>query len=173
MRKQNFTILLVEDSEDDLLLIKRAFKKLQTTNPVHAVPGGNEAIAYLQGKGIYADRKRYAYPSFIITDLKMALGDGMGVLAHLKENPDWAIIPTAVFSASRDLDDIKSCYRLGASSYHIKPVAQADLEKLIQTLYEYWCQCEVPAVDETGKQIETDSVGKLSHRYREPRNPGS
>jgi CheY-like chemotaxis protein len=71
------------------------------------------------GEGKFSNRTEFAYPTFIMTDLKMPSADGFAVLEFLKGNPEWAVIPTIVFSASSDLDDIKKAYMLGASSYHI------------------------------------------------------
>ncbi|MEY2427956.1 MAG: hypothetical protein QOJ40_841, partial [Verrucomicrobiota bacterium] len=39
-------ILLADDLEDDVLLIRRAFKKGNINNPVHVVRDGEEAISY-------------------------------------------------------------------------------------------------------------------------------
>lgn len=165
MRTKHFTILVIEDNPDDLLLLLRAWHRVGVTNPIHTVTSGQEAIAYLKGEGKYSDRRIYHYPSFITTDLKMPMGDGLSVLEHLKQNPEWAVIPTAVLTASGDLDDIRKSYRLGASSYHIKPAVFADLQQLIKTLYEYWLTCEVPEVDDSGKQLPTKGGGKLGERF--------
>ena len=39
-------ILLAEDRDDDVLLIRRAFVKGNVLNPLHVVRDGEEAIAY-------------------------------------------------------------------------------------------------------------------------------
>src|SRR5882672_5382460 len=44
-------ILLVEDQPNDYLLIRRAFDKGQILNPLFVVTSGEEAVAYLSGKG--------------------------------------------------------------------------------------------------------------------------
>jgi len=165
MKKFHATILVVDDDEDDQTFILRAFRKIGVTDPIHAVSGGNEAIAYMKGEGKYADRTKFAYPTFILTDLKMPNGDGFAVLYFLKSHPDWAVIPTVVFSASADLDDIKKSYLLGASSYHVKPHDPGRLHEQLAVLYAYWITCEVPEVDSTGKQLPTNSAGKLGERF--------
>ncbi len=167
MKKFHATILIVEDDENDQFFITQAFRKVGVADPVHAVNNGEEAIAYMMGQGKYSDRQAFAYPTFIITDLKMPRGDGFAVLEFLKRNPQWAIIPTVVFSSSQDLDDIKKSYMLGASSYHIKPQAPEELHKLISVLHAYWLTCEVPEVDSTGKQLKTPSEGKLGERFEQ------
>jgi CheY-like chemotaxis protein len=170
MKKYNGTILVIEDNLGDQRLIQTAFEKLEIQAPLHCLNDGAVAIAYMMGEGVYADRKKYAYPTFIMTDLKMRT-DGFAVLEFLKGNPEWSVIPTVVFSASTDLDDIKKSYMLGASSYHVKPHTFDALVAQIKVLHEYWMTCEVPAVDLTGKQLETESEGKLGERFSQPLTP--
>ena len=101
-------------------------------------------------------------------DLKRPEADGFAVLEHLKNNPEWAVIPTVVLTASQDLDDIKKAYMLGASSYHVKPTSFEGLQKQLKVLHEYWMTCEVPEVDSAGRQLRTDSKGKLGERFNQP-----
>jgi CheY-like chemotaxis protein len=93
---------------------------------------------------------------------------GFAVLEHLKKNPEWAVIPTVVLTSSCDLDDIKKAYMLGASSYHIKPQTLADLRVQLKVLHDYWMTCEVPQVDSSGRQLRTNSKGKLGERFLQP-----
>lgn len=168
MKKYYSTILVVDDDSNDLILIERAFRAIGVTDPIHTVQGGLEAIAYMMGEGKYADRSNYSYPTFITTDLKMPGADGFAVLEHLKKNPEWAIVPTVVLTSSRDLDDIKKAYMLGASSYHVKPSSPEALRQQLKVLHDYWMTCEVPQVDSSGRQLETDSKGKLGERFPQP-----
>src|SRR5215471_10234152 len=70
------TILLVEDSENDLILMRYALEKAGVSNPVVEVRDGEAAIEYLSGNGAYADREQHPLPCLIITDLKMPRVDG-------------------------------------------------------------------------------------------------
>jgi DNA-binding response OmpR family regulator len=119
------------------------------------------------GEGKFADRGVYAYPTFVTIDLKMPGKDGFAVLEYLKKNPAWAIIPTVILTSSHDLDDIKRAYRLGASSYHVKPISIDALCQQLKVLHDYWMTCEVPEVDIDGHQLATYSKGKLGERYAE------
>src|SRR6185436_4838404 len=150
MKKYFATILVVEDDKNDHFLIERALRAAGVLGPIHVVGDGAEAIAYFMGEGKFADRQTYAYPTFVMTDLKMPKVDGFAVLEFLKGNPEWAIIPTVVFTASADRDDIKKAYMLGASSYHVKPQDPEALRELLGKLNAYWLTCEVPEVDSTG-----------------------
>jgi len=167
-RRQQFTVLIVEDEPDDQRLIEMAFRRAGASGPIHIVGDGLEAIAYMEGAGKYSDRATYQYPSFIITDLKMPRADGFAVLDFLKSNPEWAIIPTIVLTASSDPDDIRTSYMLGASSYHIKPAMFDEITTQIKILYDYWRTCEIPEVDTSGKQVRTDAQGKLGERFPQP-----
>ena len=142
-----------------------AFRQNGVTHGIQCLSGGQEAIAYLKGDRKYSDRTRFPYPSFIMTDLKMPAGDGFSVLEHLKSVPEWAIIPTIVFSASTDADDIKKSYTLGASSYLEKPRDFTALRRVLKLVYSYWLECRVPQVDVTGKRVKTDSKRKLGERF--------
>lgn len=168
MKNYHSTILIVDDDPNDLILIESAFRENGVKDPIQAVSGGQEAIAYMMGEGKYSDRSKYAYPTFITIDLKMPGADGLAVLEHLKNHPAWGIIPTVILTASTDLDDIKKAYLLGASSYHVKPNSHEALRKLLKVLHDYWMTCEVPAVDSTGHQLPTNSQGKLGERFAQP-----
>ena len=168
MKKYHATIMIVDDDINDLILIERAFRDIGVKDPIHTINGGGEAIAYMMGEGKYSDRNVYAYPTFITTDLKMPGVDGFAVLEHLKDNPAWSVIPTVVLTSSRDLDDIKKAYMLGASSYHVKPGTPEGLRQQLKVLHDYWLTCEVPEVDRNGRQLHTDSKGKLGERFAQP-----
>lgn len=173
MKKLHPTILVIDDSEDDLFLIKNALTKTGVTDPIHLLRDGLEAIEYMMGEGKFGDRRKYAYPTFILTDLKMPGKDGFAVLEFLKQNPEWAVIPTIVFSGSADLDDIKKAYMLGASSYHVKPRTHGALMHQMLVLHAYWMTCEVPEVDSSGRQLRTNSSGKLGERFPQAGDHGA
>ena len=173
MKKLHPTILVVDDNPDDQLLIKHTLKKIGVTDPIHVLSDGAEAIEYMMGEGKFSDRSKYSYPTFIITDLKMPRRDGFAVLEFLKTNPEWAVIPTIVFSASADLDDIKKAFMLGASSYHVKPRTHGALMHQMLVLHAYWMTCEVPEVDATGRQLRTESEGKLGERFPQVGDDGA
>lgn len=165
MKRTSPTILLVDDDSNDLIFIKSAFQAVGAAAGIQTATSGNEAVAYLSGEGKFSDRSVYAYPDFVITDLKMPNGDGFAVLEHFKQNPDWAVTPTIVLSGSQDNDDIKKAYLLGASAYHVKPSSPLALRALVKALHDYWLMCEVPEVDRSGKQLETSGTHKLGERF--------
>ena len=138
MQDSNYTILLVEDEENDALLLQMAFKKNKILNPVQWVRDGLEAIAYLNGAGIYADRRLYPFPEVLLLDLKMPRITGLELLAWIRDHPNFRVIPTIIMTSSQQDLDIENAYSLGANTYMIKPTAFDELARMVKTAHEYW-----------------------------------
>lgn len=172
MERATDMILFVDDSPDDRLLIERAFRKAGAHSSIVALSDVHEAVQYLKGAGKYGDRSRHPYPNFIMTDLKMPGADGFDLLSWLHAHPRMCIIPTIVFSASRDPDDVQRAYALGASSYHVKPSDQLALQAQVKIMHDYWRTCLVPEVDSNGHRVLTNPFGKLGERFAALPFPG-
>ena len=137
-------ILLVEDDPNDVFFVQDAIEKSARGHKLYAVKDGDEAIAYLQGRGAYANREAYPVPNIILTDLKMPEMDGFEFLQWLKEHPECGMIPAIVFSSSRQDADVRKAHRLGANAYIMKPTSLAELVDVLRTTYEFWSHCERP-----------------------------
>lgn len=115
-------ILLVDDQEPDVVLIKRAFKKSGLDYPVLSVPGGLEALAYLNGDPPYQDRTRYPLPLLVLLDVRMPLMDGFEVLRWIRHNPVLAALPVIMLTGSDEHGQEKKAHELGATSFFVKSV---------------------------------------------------
>ena len=140
MDLSGYSILLVEDSSDDILLIRRAFRQANVGNPIRIVQNGDDAVAYLAGMGDYCDRSQYPLPALILLDLKLPRRHGLEVLEWLQQQPGLRRIPVLVLTSSQENQDVDRAYDLGANSYLIKPVRFEDLNKMVQVLESYWLQ---------------------------------
>ena len=96
-------------------------------NPLQIVRNGEEAVSYLDGKGVYADRLVYPLPNLLLLDLKMPRLNGFQVLEWLKTKPDLGALPVAV--------DVTRAFKLGADSYLIKPPNAEALLAPVQRLH--------------------------------------
>ena len=132
------TILLVEDSLKDVLLIQRAIRKAGIGNPLQVVNDGDAAVSYLAGEGLYGDRTRFPLPVLMLLDLKLPRRSGAEVLAWLRQQPGLKRIPVVVLTASRESVDVDHIYDLGVNAYVVKPVAFSDLVEIIKTLNLQW-----------------------------------
>ena len=138
MNDSDYTILLVEDEENDATLVKMAFKKNNILNPVQWAKDGLDAIAYLNGEGVYANRKLYPFPEVLILDVKMPRMSGLELLAWVREHPEFRVIPTIIMTSSRQDPDIEKAYNLGANTYMIKPSSFEELAKMVSLAHDYW-----------------------------------
>jgi CheY-like chemotaxis protein len=138
------TILLVEDSSTDVLLIKRALARLGVINPTQTIADGEEALQYLAGLGRFGDRQRYPLPALVLLDLKLPRQSGLDVLGWLKQQPGLKRTPVVVLTSSAESQDVARAYDLGANSYLVKPVAFDDLQRLLQSVDGYWMRTNYP-----------------------------
>lgn len=110
------TVLIVDDLPDSTRLL---------TNTLESA-GYRVVIANSGSEGILMARR--LNPDAITLDIMMPGMDGWRVLQEMKSDPELAKIPVIVVSI---VDNKPLAYRLGASSYLVKPVAP---ENLLQTL---------------------------------------
>jgi CheY-like chemotaxis protein len=132
------SILIVDDSSDDVLLLKRAFKKAGVANPIQSLKSGREAIAYLRGLAPFDDRNKHPLPSVILLDLQMPDGDGFEVLQWIRNKFPSGGLLVVVLTRIEELRKINRAYALGANSFLTKPGSAAELEELIRIFSGYW-----------------------------------
>lgn len=132
------TILVAEDNDDHVLLIKRAFQHACFLNPLRFVPDGAEAVAYLNGDGKYADRSEYPMPGLLLLDLKMPNKDGFEVMEWIRAQPALRALRVVVLTTSDRVFDVQRAYQLGASSFLVKPVDFRDFVQLGPALKGFW-----------------------------------
>ncbi|RMG67690.1 MAG: response regulator [Nitrospirae bacterium] len=135
---QKKPILLVEDDQNDVMLIKRAFNKCGLINPVYSVSNGEEAVKYLEARPPYDDRGTYPLPVLILLDLKMPRMNGFEFLKWIRSHPDFKKMIVVVLTSSKESPDVNRAYELGANSYLVKPVQFSDLMNLVKELHLYW-----------------------------------
>ena len=133
-------ILLVEDNEDDIFLMKRALKSAGVTNPLHIVEDGQEAIDYFSGVGRFADREKHPLPAVVFLDLKLPMRSGHEVLEWIRQREQFASIAVIVLTSSNEPSDLQKCYALGANSYLVKPPTPEGLVELAEAFKWYWLE---------------------------------
>lgn len=123
-------ILLVEDTEDDIELTRRALKQNRLTNPLIVARDGQEALDYLLGDG--------ELPAIILLDLQLPKIGGLDVLRRLKAEPRTRLIPIIILTSSREERDVVEGYSNGANSYIRKPVDFSQFTEAVRQLGLYW-----------------------------------
>ena len=147
-------ILLAEDSESDVLLLKRAFDQMGIHVLLYSVRDGAEAIAYLEGQGKYEQRAEFPLPDLLLLDLKMPLANGFEVIQWVRAQPRLSPLRIVVLTTSDQVGDIDRAHRLGANSFLVKPVSFSEFRETVQTLAHYWLD-----------------LSRTPHASRPPRKP--
>ena len=132
------TILLVEDQEDDIFVITHAFERGCIENPLRVVRDGEEAIAYLNGDGIFADRGEFPIPGLVLMDLELPRLNGFDVLRWIRQQPHLSALRVIVLTASTNIRDVNLAYQLGANSFLVKSEDFQQLVALGRTLSTFW-----------------------------------
>ena len=129
------SILLVEDSEDDVFMMQRAFRKANIPNALHCVTNGEEAIDYLEGRGVFADRAKYPLPMIVFLDLNLPKKSGYEVLEHVRQHLVLKKLTIYILSASTRPADVEKAALLGANAYFIKPTRIEKLQELVESWF--------------------------------------
>jgi len=127
------TILLVDDSPDDVALTLRAFRTNNITNKVDVAPDGEEALKYMLREG-----ERRPKPVLILLDINLPKVNGLEVLRRIRADERTRHLPVVMLSTSSEDRDIVESYDLGANSYVRKPVVFNEFVDAVKVLGLYW-----------------------------------
>ena len=148
-------ILIAEDREDDILLIRRSLEKAHVFNPIQVVRNGDKAIAYLKGEAEFADRDKYPLPALVLLDLKMPHTDGFQVLSWIRQQPTLKGLRVIVLTSSEDIRDVNKAYELGANSFLVKPMEFDNFIAMSRYLNDYWLRKDqAPSLSRPPDQTE-------------------
>lgn len=129
-------ILIADDDDNDVLLMRRAFQEARVINPIEVVSTGEEAIRYLGGEGIYKDRERYPFPILFVLNLQMPRKNGTEVLAWLQTQNNLPTLRIIIASGSTDPRQLQQAIHLGAQWFLHKPPEHENLLKILREMKE-------------------------------------
>jgi CheY-like chemotaxis protein len=127
-------ILLAEDSEGDIRLIKESLKDVKLKNRLFVVNTGVEAMDFLFMRGDYINSSR---PDLIILDLNLPQKDGREVLAEIKADDSLKRIPVVILISSSE-KDILQTYNLHANCYIVKPLDLNQFFNVVKSIENFW-----------------------------------
>ena len=115
------TILVVDDTPDNLTLVSNLLKK---DYRVRVAISGEKAL-----KIAFSETP----PDLILLDVMMPVMDGYEVCQQLRSNPLTAHIPVIFLTAKSEVEDERKGLSLGASDYITKPISPPILEARVKT----------------------------------------
>lgn len=136
MKAELRTILIVDDSPNDIELTISALSEKNLANEIVVAEDGVEALDYLYKRGKFANKT--GNPAVILLDIKMPRMNGIEVLKHIRSNPEFKLIPVIMVTSSLEERDLVESYKLGANSYVVKPVDIVQFIDAIKVLGQYW-----------------------------------
>jgi CheY-like chemotaxis protein len=139
-------ILVVDDNDDDILLLRESFAEIPGISVVSSVSDGEEAIAFLRRNGEFAAAPR---PGLVLLDINMPKKNGLEVLAEMKQDPELRTIPVVILTTSTRDADVQTAYTCGASSFIKKPVSFDRLKFVAVHFARYWTTvAQIPKSDD-------------------------
>ena len=158
------SILLVEDDETDVILLRRAFKDAELQNPLHVARDGQEAIDFLARPWLPPEDR---LPALILLDLKMPRRTGFEVLAWMRELPVLSTVPVIVFSSSANRRDIEQAYAQGANAFMVKPPSLGERLELARFIKQWLRFNQAPLACTEGYQAAQNAhADEDFHRRR-------
>jgi CheY-like chemotaxis protein len=131
--ESTFTILIVDDDEGHVELVRRNLSRIALGNPMIALHDGARALDYIFRRADFLHRSDESL--LILLDINMPGGiDGVEVLRQIKADHQTSKTPVIMLSTTDDPREIALCYELGCSVYITKPVDPIQFIEAIKRL---------------------------------------
>jgi CheY-like chemotaxis protein len=122
------SILLVEDSPNDVLITEEALRHGRRARSLRVVWDGEAALDFLHRRGKYADERR---PDLVLLDLNVPKVHGLDVLEEIRRTPELASVPVVALTSSNAEHDVVRAYDAHVNAYVTKPL---DLDEFINAI---------------------------------------
>lgn len=126
MQPERFRILLVEDNDGDVYLMRKALESAALNVELIVIDDGAEALTYARSEGKYSGAAR---PDAAVLDLNLPKADGTEVLEALRRNERFSEVPVVVLTSSASPAERLNMERLGVQHFFTKP---PDLKDFLQ-----------------------------------------
>jgi CheY-like chemotaxis protein len=131
-------ILLVEDDKIDVMNVRRAFERVNITNPLFVASNGLEALELLRGGTIPSSNR------LVLLDINMPKMNGIEFLRELRADAELHSTCVVVLTTSNEERDRVDAYKLNVAGYLLKPVTFGSFVEVMATLNKYWTLMELP-----------------------------
>jgi len=128
-------VLLVEDNEGDILLIKEAFEDAKIHINISVVKDGKEAMDFVNKANKYVDAET---PDLLLLDINLPKRNGHEVLQYIKQKEQLKHIPVVILTTSSADKDINLSYNNYVNCYITKPVDVNDFLSIVSTIENFW-----------------------------------
>lgn len=138
--KDAIEVVLVDNSPADQEIARRVFGSRANACRLRILSDGQQALTYLDANLNDAAFGEKELPDLILMDINMPRLSGLEVLRVIRADKSPRHIPVLMLTTSSLASDIKDSYRLGCSSYILKPIGVLEFSSLLAQLLHYWTQ---------------------------------
>lgn len=137
MNKQG-PVIVIEDDEDDQLVLREIFSKLNYKNEIVFFKDGNDALEYLN--------KTEIVPFLILSDINMPKVNGFELRQKINTNFQLHIkcIPYLFYTTNANKQSVIEAYAMSVQGFFVKPDSYPKFENSIRKIMEYWNECIAP-----------------------------
>lgn len=125
-------ILIAEDDFDDAEVILESFEKHPLFSKIEIVKNGKELLNYLENSAVL--------PDLILTDLNMPIINGLELLKHICQHPEFKKITTFAYSTSSSSIYKAKCIEFGAQAFLTKPTEISGYDEIPQKIIQVLLQ---------------------------------
>jgi CheY-like chemotaxis protein len=137
-------ILLIEDNDDHVELIRQTLEDRRVANSIVHFDNAEDALSYLNREGKHS---KASQPGMVLLDLNLPGMSGHDLLKEIKENDQLKSIPVVILTTSAGENDRVEAYRHYVNSYLVKPINADQFERMVSDLGLYWGLWNKPEKD--------------------------
>jgi DNA-binding response OmpR family regulator len=128
-------ILLVDDDQDDCTLFDIAVERTGLNICLQTVTDGDQAIDYLEGRGVYADRLGHPVPDLVVLDGGTGLAGGFDFLEWRRATAAFSSLPVVIFSGYTHEGAMDMALAMGANTFIAKPHGFEKLKAVVRRIW--------------------------------------
>ena len=134
-------VLLVDDDAIGQRLLTKALVAQNVFSEIDFFSDGRELLDYLHQRGQYENEEHTTRSAIVLLDLFMPNMNGFDALQEIRSSEKLRALPVIIFSGSKNSDDIRRSYELGANAYVIKPQGAQQVAARMKELVAFWTTC--------------------------------
>ena len=127
-------IIMVDDDHDDCFILTHVIKEVLPDSQLTCFHNCATLVKYLETLNPAQDG--CTTPDLILMDLNMPGITGQDCLKKIRGNNLFGNIPIIIYSTASRSDIIDVCYKLGATSYIVKPSDPRQLKEVLLAVVE-------------------------------------
>jgi CheY-like chemotaxis protein len=118
MSHSRLNILLVEDAEPDVFLVREALKNAGLDFDLKVLDDGEKAVDFIDTLDRHGEKE---CPELVLLDLNLPKRTGDQILEHMRHSDRCKDVPVVIVTSSDSPRDKAEASRLGATQYFRKP----------------------------------------------------